>query len=216
MYSLFHRHALQILEFHGPQQEGTNVNESCFKVQGYQNDSHGAELNSPRICNLTELTHNTSELCIGYSDSSSSNHGQTKYEAHQNCLVYISYTERKAEWVLDYLKPLIESWRYSEVILHEEDMIPGFTISGERQRLILQAHKVVLIVSKDYSESPWCLYELQHAIHKEPALCRGRIIPIMVDGCQVLPSIVRGIVPLLDSDKNFQLKLKKNIIGGWV
>lgn len=131
----------------------------------------------------------------------------------ENCAVYISYTERMAYWVREYLKPLIESWRQTEVLLHEDDMIPGFTIPGERQRLILEAHKVVLVVSRDYSESPWCLYELQHAIQQEPALCHGRIIPILVDGCDVLPSIVRGVVALTENDRNFNMKLKKNITG---
>ena len=129
-----------------------------------------------------------------------------------NSVVYISYTDRKTEWVHDYLKPLLQSWN-TQVILHEEDMIPGFTISGERQRLILQAHRIVLVVSPDYSSSPWCLYELQHAITKEPVLFRGKIIPIMVDGCHTLPIMIKGVVPLFDSVENFELKLKKNICG---
>ena len=133
-------------------------------------------------------------------------------ETRKICTVYISYTEKKAEWVQEFLKPLIESWN-SEVILNEEDMIPGFPISYERQRLIFQAHKVVLVISEDYAESPWCLYELQHAINQEPNLCRGRVIPIMADGCLMLPSVVHGIVPLIDSDKNFTKKLRNNITG---
>ena len=112
---------------------------------------------------------------LDYSDSQSSDTQQDP------CTVYISYTDSKAHWVYDYLKPLIESWN-SQVILHEEDMVPGYTISGERQRLIRGAHRVVLVVSEDYSSSPWCLYELQHAITQEPILFKGRIIPVMVDG----------------------------------
>ena len=126
------------------------------------------------------------------------------------CVVYISYTENKADWVYDYLKPLIESWG-SQVILHEEDMIPGFTVSGERQRLIREAHRMVLVVSEKYISSPWCLYELQHAISKEPVLFKGRIIPIMMDGYHTLPAVLKGIVPLFDSDPKFEVKLKKNI-----
>ena len=129
------------------------------------------------------------------------------------CIVYISYTDKMGRWVRNWLKPLIESWEHSEVMLHEDAMIPGFAICGERQRLILQAHKVVLVVSRDYSESPWCLYELQHAIQQEPALCRGRIIPILVDGCHTVPAIVKGVVPLFGNDRNFDVRLKKNILG---
>lgn len=204
------------MDFHSPQQEGLNVMESWSgrdqEYQGLDNMlySNGAEC--PNHLRIGHQTRSDLDLHINYSDRSNSD--SSNYETQQNLVVYISYTDRKAEWVQDYLKPLIESWNNSEVILHEEDMIPGFTISGERQRLILQANKVVMVVSGDYSESPWCLYELQHAIHQEPDLFLGRIIPVMVDGCQTLPTIVRGIVPLLDSDRNFKLKLKKNIVGG--
>ncbi len=129
----------------------------------------------------------------------------------EKCIVYVSYTDTKAMWVRNYLQSLIDSCEYCEVRLHEDHMIPGFTISGERQRLILEAHKVILVVSKDYSESGWCLYELQHAIQQEPALCNGRIIPILVDGCQTLPSIVEGVVALQDDDINFKNKLMQSI-----
>ena len=146
---------------------------------------------------------------VDYSDPDSAQSSGTQQD---HCIVYISYTDSKAHWVYDYLKPLIESWN-SQVILHEEDMVPGYTISGERQRLILRAHRVCLVVSEDYSSSPWCLYELQHAITKEPVLFKGRIIPIMVDGYHTLPVVLKGIVPLYDSDMKFELKLKKNICG---
>ena len=154
---------------------------------------------------------------VSRSDSDLYHHSEMEVSRHvassKRCAVYVSYTERMARWVRIVLKPLIESWEHSEVILHEDDMIPGFTVSGERQRLLLQAHKVVLVVSRDYSESPWCLYELQHAIQQNPALCRGRVIPILVDGCQELPSIVVGVVPLMENDRNFSSKLRKNIMG---
>ena len=127
--------------------------------------------------------------------------------SHRKCVVYISYTDRMADWVKSYLKPHIESWKTTEVMLHESDMIPGLTISGERQRLILEADKIVIVVSSDYSQSQWCSYELVHAIQKEPALCRGKIIPILVDGCQLLPSVIQGLVPLPACDLDFNSRL---------
>ena len=147
-----------------------------------------------------------------YSDPDSTLSSSGTQQDH--CIVYISYTNSKTHWVYDYLKPLIESWN-SQVILHEEDMVPPrYIISGERQHLILGAHRVVLVMSEDYSSSPWCLYELQHAITKEPVLFKGRIIPIMVDGYHhTLPVVLKGIVPLHDSDMKFEVKLKKNICG---
>ena len=169
---------------------------------------------SPNSSSLSKFSKSDSNILLNFSDIPKAETQTTNSSPMiGNCIVYISYTDKMASWVRNSLKPLIESWKHSEVRLHEDDMIPGFTISGERQRLILQAHKVVLVVSRDYSESPWCLYELQHAIQQEPALCRGRIIPILVDGCKTLPPIVRGVVPLMENDKNFSVRLKKNLMG---
>lgn len=185
---------------------------------------HSERPSPPNALGLPGFTMNKDSSLSRFSKSDSNlltSHTLSKWEAgssndslcHRKCVVYISYTDRMGRWVREHLKPLIESWRHSEVMLHEDDMIPGFTIPGERQRLILEAHKVVLVVSRDYSESPWCLYELQHAIQQEPALCRGRIIPILVDGCHTVPAIVRGVVPLMESDVNFSVRLKRNIMG---
>ena len=160
--------------------------------------------------NPAQLSRSDSDLVNSHSKEGMIN---ADFFHHKKCVVYISYTERMAQWVKEWLKPLIESWQYPEVILHEDDMIPGFTIPEERQRLIREADKVVLVVSRDYSESPWCLYELQHAIQQEPALCHGRIIPLLVDDCQILPSIVRGVVPLMENDRNFSHRLRRNILG---
>ena len=197
---------------------GYQSSQSCDDVTNLGYHLYTSALNHrpapPNTLGLLSTIH----LKVSKSDADISHHSRTGSGVvdslcHEKCVVYISYTDRMANWVRILLKPLIESWQHSEVVLHEDDMIPGFTVSGERQRLILQAHKVVLVVSRDYSESPWCLYELQHAIQQEPALCRGRVIPIMVDGCQDLPSIVAGVVPLMENDKNFSTKLRKNIMG---
>ena len=39
------------------------------------------------------------------------------------------------------------------------------------------------------------------------------MILILVDGCQDLPSIVAGVVPLMENDRNFSTKFRKNIMG---
>ena len=184
------------------------------KDQGYDSDQDRCleDLGSSEAGNAKLLPGTTGKCSTKYFHYTDPSASLSLGDIQGNGMVYISYTDRKADWVYSYLKPMLESWD-CQVILHEEDMIPGFSVSGERQRLILQAHRVVLVVSPDYSTSPWCLYELQHAITKEPVLFRGRIIPIMVDGCLTLPILVKGIVPLFDSAKNFQGKLRKNICG---
>nr|CAL36105.1 Toll-like receptor [Suberites domuncula] len=127
-------------------------------------------------------------------------------------VVYISYTNQMSDWVRNDLKPLIESWHTAiEVNIHENSMIPGYSVSGERHRLILEADKIVIVVSRDYSTSSWCVYELEHAIHQQPALCNGRVIPILTDNCNSLPGIISGVVCLGEDEPDFEGRLRHAI-----
>ena len=127
-------------------------------------------------------------------------------------VVYISYTDATSEWVRNELKPLIELLNpVIRVNIHEDSMIPGFSVSGERHRLILGADKIVIVVSSDYATSEWCVYELEHAIHQKPALCNGRVIPILTDISSCLPQIIHGVVCLCSDEDNFKARLHQAI-----
>ena len=128
-------------------------------------------------------------------------------------VVYISYTDQMSEWVRNELKPLIESWHsVFRVNIHEDSMIPGFSVSGERHRLIFEADKIVIVVSSDYATSEWCVYELEHAIHQMPALCNGRVIPILTDSSNSLPRIISGVVSLNSTHTDFNTRLHQAIL----
>ena len=128
-------------------------------------------------------------------------------------VVYISYTDQMSEWVRNELKPLIESWHsVFRVNIHEDSMIPGFSVSGERHRLIFEADKIVIVVSSDYATSEWCVYELEHAIHQMPALCNGRVIPILTGSSNSLPRIISGVVSLNSTHTDFNTRLHQAIL----
>ena len=128
-------------------------------------------------------------------------------------VVYISYTDQMSEWVRNELKPLIESWHsVFRVNIHEDSMIPGFSVSGERHRLIFEADKIVIVVSSDYATSEWCVYELEHAIHQMPALCNGRVIPILTDSSNSLPRIISGVVSLNSTHTDFNTRLHQAVL----
>ena len=128
-------------------------------------------------------------------------------------VVYISYTDQMSVWVRNELKPLIESWHsVFRVNIHEDSMIPGFSVSGERHRLIFEADKIVIVVSSDYATSEWCVYELEHAIHQMPALCNGRVIPILTDSSNSLPRIISGVVSLNSTHTDFNTRLHQAIL----
>lgn len=160
---------------------------------------NGSRHSPPTLLQLSGIPHTRIDTSESYYDTSQLS----------RFIVYISYTDQKANWVRNKLKPLIESLHTAiEVNLHESSMIPGFAVSSERQRLILEADKVIIVVSSDYSNSPWCLFELEHAIHQKPALCNGRVIPILTDNCKSLPSIISGAVYLSDQETDFIGRLR--------
>ena len=122
-------------------------------------------------------------------------------------VIYISYTDHVSQWVRSTLKPMIDSWNIADVMLPERDMVAGKAISNERRRLIVEADKIIVVVSPDYYDSEWCSYELMHAIQNEPTLSRGRIIPILVDGCKHLPKNMEVVVPLFAQEQDFSQRL---------
>ena len=123
-------------------------------------------------------------------------------------VVYISYTDQMSEWVRNELKPLIESWHSAfRVITHEDSMISGFSVSGERHRPILEADKIVIVVSSDYVTSEWRVYELEYAIHRKPALLNGRIVPILTNSRNSLPRIISDVVSLDCTHADFNIRL---------
>ncbi len=122
-------------------------------------------------------------------------------------VIYISYTDHASKWVRSTLKPMIESWNVADVMLPERDMVAGKAISNERRRLIVEADKIIVVVSPDYYDSEWCSYELMHAIQNEPTLSRGRIIPVLIDGCKLLPKNMEVVVPLFAHEQDFSQRL---------
>ena len=134
-----------------------------------------------------------------------------KSSGRRRLRVYVSYSDCMSEWVMRYLKPLIESFQNISVTIHDADMIAGQPISEERLRLIVEADKVITVCSPDYSTSEWCKYELYHAIRKQPSLTEGRIIPILCGGCRSPPSVIGAVVSIRDSEEGFYHKLRAAI-----
>ena len=126
-------------------------------------------------------------------------------------VIYISYTDHMSQWVRSTLKPMIDSWDIANVMLPERDMVAGKAISNERRRLIVEADKIIVVVSPDYYNSEWCSYELMHAIQNEPTLSRGRIIPVLIDGCKLLPKNMEVVVPLFAYEQDFSQRLRAAI-----
>ena len=146
-------------------------------------------------------------LCRSESDIADSPPLESIRTPRKKSVVYVSYTDHASRWVRTTLKPLIDSWNIAEVMLPERDMVAGKAISNERRRLIVEADKIIVVISPDYYDSDWCSYELMHAIQNEPTLSRGRIIPVLIDGCKLLPKNMEVVVPLFAHEQDFSQRL---------
>lgn len=135
----------------------------------------------------------------------------TPHTPRKKAVIYISYTDHASQWVRSTLKPMIDSWEVADVMLPERDMVAGKAISNERRRLIVEADKIIVVISPDYYNSEWCSYELMHAIQNEPTLSRGRIIPILIDGCKLVPKNMEVVVPLFAHEADFSQRLRAAI-----
>ena len=146
-------------------------------------------------------------LCRSEADLADSPSIASMRTPRKKSVIYISYTDHASQWVRATLKPLIDSWNIAEVMLPDRDMVAGKAVSNERRRLIVEADKIIVVISPDYYDSDWCSYELMHAIQNEPTLSRGRIIPVLIDGCKHLPKNMEVVVPLFAHEQDFSQRL---------
>ena len=144
-------------------------------------------------------------------DSTPRDDDGTPHTPRKKAVIYISYTDHASQWVRSTLKPMIDSWEVADVMLPERDMVAGKAISNERRRLIVEADKIIVVISPDYYDSEWCSYDLMHAIQNEPTLSRGRIIPILIDGCKLVPKNMEVVVPLFAREADFSQRLQAAI-----
>ena len=85
---------------------------------------------------------------------------------------FISYSTMDADWVMEVLYNRLTEEMKMKICIHDKDFIPGRLITSEILRCIDQSRKVIFVVTRNFLESEWGIYELEMArIH---AFRRGR------------------------------------------
>ena len=94
---------------------------------------------------------------------------------------FVAYHEKDADWVLNTLRHKIEDINGLPLCIHQRDFIPGDPIEENISRGIESSQHVLLIISKAFITSYWCMMELRLA--RQMALDRGRdtLIPIILE-----------------------------------
>ncbi|XP_063964808.1 protein toll-like [Lytechinus pictus] len=129
--------------------------------------------------------------------------------------VFISYSQLDDEFVLRYLVPLLENEEEASysICLHHRHFIPGDTIANNIVSAVAQSRRVILVLSKNFLESDWCMYEFRMA-HLQALQDRRNTLLIITLGdiCEDsldpdLKAHVKTTTYLESSDSKFKYKL---------
>ncbi|KAM3589997.1 uncharacterized protein V6R79_001613 [Siganus canaliculatus] len=100
--------------------------------------------------------------------------GGSEYEALVSFDAFVSYSERDASWVENFLVPELEQSRENEesvssgdgdsppltLCLHKRDFLPGHWITDNIMSAMERSRRTIFILSENFVQSDWCRYEL--------------------------------------------------------
>ena len=76
----------------------------------------------------------------------------------------------------------MEDEREKKLCIHERDFIPGHAIAENIANCIRKSRRIILVITKQYTESAWCQYEVQVALAQIHQQRRGKLlIPILLE-----------------------------------
>jgi hypothetical protein len=108
--------------------------------------------------------------------------------------VFISYSHAQSEWVLGCLDPCLRAGG-AEVLVDHREFVAGSVVIGQMDAIQDQADRHVLVLSREYLTSEYCIHEMERAIALDPTFCRQIIIPVLRDGSE-LPDIIDRHQPI--------------------
>ncbi|XP_050403178.1 uncharacterized protein LOC126819270 isoform X2 [Patella vulgata] len=113
---------------------------------------------------------------------------------------FISYKSTMVDenFVLNELFPHLETQMNFKLCLHFRDFIPGETISNNIIWAVENSRRTILVLTPDYVESEFCMFEYQKAQH-EMLRRKQRIIPIMFQDINDIEHVDKTLQSILDS-----------------
>ena len=93
---------------------------------------------------------------------------------------FVSYHESETRWVVQSLRQKLEDESGLRLCLHQRDFIPVEPIEDNISRAIENSRRVILVISKAFVESHWCIMEMRLARQVAIELGRDVVIPLIV------------------------------------
>ena len=104
--------------------------------------------------------------------------------------IFISFAEEDRDIALFQIKKPLEEKGYS-ICWHHDAFMPGYTIIENMEKSIYESRITLMMLSKYFAASEFCLKELQIAMKKaEQSSNKGCIIPVKLDeSLEIIPEL---------------------------
>ncbi|XP_019622058.1 PREDICTED: tetratricopeptide repeat protein 22-like [Branchiostoma belcheri] len=108
---------------------------------------------------------------------------------------FVSHSSKDADWVDFALLPAMEVDLRFKGCVADRDFVPGKSVFDNIMYSIENSYKTLLILTPNFVTSEWCKYETEQALVESLKSKTGRVIPIMLQECDV-PASLRTITYL--------------------
>ena len=108
------------------------------------------------------------------------------------CDAFVSYSHKNQSWVLNWLLPRLKIAGL-RICVDVENFALGAPLIAEIERAIIESRKTIVVLSPAYLASEWAEFEAIMARSLDPSASRRRVIPIMLEACE-LPLHLRALV----------------------
>lgn len=125
----------------------------------------------------------------------------------ESCHVFISYSSADSSWAHSFIDRLESSRPGLRTCFHQRDFVPGRTVLENMSDCIHGSQKVLLVLSKDFLQSRWCLLEANLSLFRD-CIERKPVVPVLLEPCAV-PMHLSHLTYLEAWDPNFFSKVLK-------
>ncbi|XP_046551882.1 toll-like receptor 2 [Haliotis rubra] len=94
---------------------------------------------------------------------------------------FVLYCEDDSWWIRNNLLPKIETDGNLKLCIHERDFTPGFYIVDNIVKSLENSRNIVLVLSDNFSQSPWCLFELTLVLKRSLEQDDGYVMVVLLE-----------------------------------
>lgn len=123
--------------------------------------------------------------------------------------VFISYSPEDIDWVEDTLRPRLE--KSGVKVITGENLTGGATVSLNRERVIADTRRTIVILSPEWVANSWNSFEADLLLHLDPGAEQRKLLPVLLRPTEIPPRIARLTLRDLSDPKRYESRLAQLI-----